>query len=144
MIRKLLSFWYTGDIVFIGISSPAFKKKKKVQNFILFLCLLFFKRLQLKIVNIPKWRFLEWHALNSFTVQFMCIFDHYVLKKYWETEQNSEKSNSAVMTKGLKNKSYQESLKELAFSLERSNMIIIFKDMKFFWCNTVVDWKKNW
>lgn len=48
------------------------------------------------------------------------------------------------MIKGLKSQSYMERLKELAFNLERNNMITNFKYMKFVCvcvCNTVVDYQ---
>lgn len=50
------------------------------------------------------------------------------------------------MIKGLKSQSCMESLKELAFSLERSTVIAIFKYMKLVClcvCHTVVDYQ-NW
>lgn len=57
----------------------------------------------------------------------MCIFDHYILKTCWEAKQDLYKSDSDIMIKGLKSQSYMERLEELAFSLERRNMITIFK-----------------
>lgn len=48
---------------------------------------------------------LGWHALKAFTVLFICIFDHYILKKCWETEQNPEERDSDITIKVLKNKS---------------------------------------
>lgn len=62
----------------------------------------------------------------------MCIFNHYILKKFWETEQNPEERDSDIMIKVLKSKSFKERLKELAFSPEGSKLITVLKQMKFF------------
>ena len=69
----------------------------------------------------------------------MCICNHYILKPFGETERNPEESDSDIMIKELKSKSFKERLKELAFSPEGSKLITALKQMKFFWFDAVVD-----
>lgn len=61
MIRMLLSFWSSEDILYRGIASPALKKKKESQRI---LTLAVFKVPLTQ--NMPKWHIWGLCALNSF------------------------------------------------------------------------------
>lgn len=52
-------------------------KKKRA----FFFHLLFFKCLQLRIVNMPQWHIVVWHALNSFKVKLEEKYSCYILIK---------------------------------------------------------------
>lgn len=94
MIRLLHAFWYKEDIFHIGISSHAFKKKKKEGQSI-FILLLFFKCLYLNIVSMPEWHILKWHVLNSFRAKLEQKYCCFILIKTetWETPLNHSGKN---------------------------------------------------
>ena len=70
LVIMLLLFLLKGSHLFRGSFMTCFQEERR-RSESTFLCLLFFKCLQLKITNMPsnqyaKWHILEWHVLDTF------------------------------------------------------------------------------